>query len=337
MKILVADDDQVSLMMMRRMLVQTGYDVVTAQDGWTAVESILEENGPRLLLLDWMMPELSGPEVCKAIRTRSGQGYIYIVLLTAKDSKADLIAGLEAGADDYLTKPCHPEELRARLRTGQRVLRLEDGLVEARDEMHFRATHDALTSLLNRGAIMDALSTKLRESRAQRTGFSVLLCDVDHFKAINDTYGHPVGDQVLRELARRLQRTTNAGAVGRFGGEEFLMVFDQCGAERLATSASEVCAIVRETPFQTSMGPLQVSISAGALCVSPHDTISAPDQVLQRADLLLYQAKKEGRDRVVLDRVECDHALAKIVQDGFFLAKHAVEVGSPGYSNPAIA
>lgn len=302
MKILVADDDQVSLMMMRRMLQGSGYDVVTASDGITAVESILAEGGPRLLLLDWMMPELSGPEVCQAIRTQADKGYVYIILLTARDSKDDLIAGLEAGADDYLTKPCNPEELRARLRTGQRVLRLEDDLVKAHDEMRFRANHDALTSLLNRGAIVDTLSADLRNHKDTGTNLSVVLCDVDHFKRINDTYGHPVGDEVLREVARRLRGVCRPGeAVGRYGGEEFLLVLNGCEADALPGRAHEICQVIRDTRVQTDSGPLEVSISAGALSVRAADRASEPDEVLQRTDVLLYRAKREGRNRVVSD------------------------------------
>ena len=289
-------------MMMRRMLQGSGYDVVTASDGITAVESILAEGGPRLLLLDWMMPELSGPEVCQAIRTRADTGYVYIILLTARDSKDDLIAGLEAGADDYLTKPCNPEELRARLRTGQRVLRLEDDLVKAHDEMRFRANHDALTSLLNRGAIVDTLSTDLRDNGDRETNLSVVLCDVDHFKKINDTHGHPVGDETLREVARRLKGVCRPGdAVGRFGGEEFLLVLNACDADALPARAHEICQVIRETRVQTNSGPLEVSISVGALSVSAADRTAGPDQVLQRADVLLYRAKREGRNRVVSD------------------------------------
>lgn len=325
MKILVADDDQVSLMMMRRMLLQNGYEVITAGDGDTAVERILEEDGPRLLLLDWMMPKLNGPEVCQAIRTRAERGYVYIILLTAKDTKDDLVAGLEAGADDYLTKPCYPEELRARLRTGERVLRLEDGLLEMHGEMHFRATHDALTSLLNRGAIVEALSREIQEKRETCEDVSIMLCDVDHFKAINDTYGHLVGDEVLREIARRMRAMcVGTDLVGRFGGEEFLFLLQGCDSPVLASRANSIREAIGGTSILTSSGLLHVSISAGAVSVPGGSCSSNQDQILHWADLLLYQAKKEGRNRVISKRKAGDLDLEGHAGD----ARHPHTLGS---------
>lgn len=301
MRILIADDDRVSLMMMRRMLQQSGYDVCTAGDGRAAVDRVAEPNGPRLLLLDWMMPSMSGPEVCRAIRAQSLGAYVYIVLLTAKDTKEDLIAGLEAGADDFLIKPCHPEELQARLRTGQRILRLEDGLVEARDEMHFRATHDALTRILNRGAIVHSLGDYLADP--MRVGSSaVLLCDVDHFKHINDTYGHPVGDEVLGAIARRLQSVTlSEDKVGRFGGEEFLLLLHDVSLDHLDGLGHNICELISSHPVETSAGPLMISLSVGVLGLEPSVNAGQLDEILSRTDQLLYRAKREGRARAVAD------------------------------------
>ncbi len=301
MKILVADDDGVSRSMMKKMLVHSGYEVVTARDGAEAVDSLLREDGPRLALLDWMMPELDGPEVCRAIRASSRKAYVYMTLLTSKDSKEDLVAGLEAGADDYLTKPCHLEELRARLRTGQRILQLEDILISAREEMRFRATHDALTLLLDRGAILHELSSALEEAHLLGNELSVILCDVDHFKKINDTYGHPVGDEVLREVAQRLKQAVRQGdAVGRYGGEEFLLILRGCGASMIRTRAEAICQSLRAKPTSTSAGAVHVSLSAGALEIARMEDAPSLERILQRVDDALYQAKKEGRDRAVI-------------------------------------
>ncbi len=250
------------------------------------------------------MPELDGPEVCRAIRASSRKAYVYMTLLTSKDSKEDLVAGLEAGADDYLTKPCHLEELRARLRTGQRILQLEDILISAREEMRFRATHDALTLLLDRGAILHELSSALEEAHLLGKELSVILCDVDHFKNINDTYGHPVGDEVLREVAGRLKQAVRQGdAVGRYGGEEFLLILRGCGAGMIRMRAEAICQSLRAKPASTSAGPVNVSLSAGALEIARMEDAPSLERILQRVDDALYQAKKEGRDRAVISAV----------------------------------
>jgi two-component system cell cycle response regulator len=302
LKILVADDDHVSLTMMKRMLLQSGYDVTTVSNGAEAVDKVLEDNGPRLMILDWMMPVLDGPEVCRSIRTSAQRPYVFIVLLTARYLKDDLVAGLNAGADDYLTKPCHAEELRARLQTGERILQLEDSLVMAREEMRFRATHDSLTLIQNRGTIVRTLSAALNEKCGGDPNLAVVLCDIDHFKSINDTYGHPVGDEVLREVARRLQCVTGPGdAVGRFGGEEFLCVLRNCPSGVLALRVAEICQVIRSRPMETSVGPLFVSMSAGAISASSVGLNLDVDQILRRTDVALYRAKRDGRDRAVVD------------------------------------
>ena len=299
MKILVADDDAVSRRMMQRMLLGSGYEVTTAQDGAEAVSQLLDESGPRLVLLDWMMPRLDGPEVCRQIRSSAGRPYVYITLLTSKESKEDLVAGLEAGADDYLTKPCNSGELRARLRTGERILSLEDSLVTAREAMRFDATHDALTSLLNRGAILSSLNLELQRAQTTEVGLSILLSDVDHFKHINDTYGHPVGDEVLREIAARLKRCVRRGdRVGRYGGEEFFLILADCECKDLRLRAEQIRAVVGSTPVLTTAGPLEISISVGALEVSAANRFQAAERLLKDVDEALYRAKKEGRNRI---------------------------------------
>jgi diguanylate cyclase (GGDEF)-like protein len=299
MKILVADDDAVSRCLMARLLGRAGYDVVLAEDGHQALETLVSPGGPRLALLDWMMPGVDGPSVCLEVRSHREQLYSYIILLTSKGAKEDLIAGLEAGADDYLTKPCNSEELKARLRTGERVLRLEDTLVHAREEMRFKATHDALTSLWNRGAILAYLDDEIHRVQREQAKCSLLLCDVDHFKRINDVYGHLMGDAVLRETATQLGSAVRAcDAVGRYGGEEFLVILSDCGAESLGSRAEEVRQAVASNSFTGSLTGLSISISIGAITID-HRNTQAPEVYLSQVDAALYRAKLEGRNRVV--------------------------------------
>lgn len=323
MKILLADDDAVSLRLLETTLSRAGYEVVVTADGAAAASLLAAKDGPRLALLDWMMPGLDGPSVCRQVRLRRETPYVYMLLLTSKETKDDVIAGLASGADDYLTKPFHPEELKARLRTGRRILELEDKLVEAREEMRFKATHDPLTQLWNHGLILEFLERELNRARREGTALAVLLCDLDHFKSINDTYGHLVGDEVLRETARRLLAAVRPyDAVGRYGGEEFLVLMPNCDKPCARDRAEQIQALVSERPVLTAQGPVSFTLSVGALISSDWRQFSA-EQLLTQADLALYQAKEAGRNRVVFSPPEapppgdaspdsCSHETSKI-------------------------
>jgi two-component system, cell cycle response regulator len=297
MKILVADDDVVSRRLMERLLQRAGYDVILAEDGREALEIMLGNNAPRLALLDWMMPGVDGPGVCLEVRSHRERPYIYITLLSSKGAKEDLVAGLEAGADDYLTKPCDAEELKARLRTGERILRLEDKLVDAREEMRFRATHDPLTLLWNRGAILAHAKDEMCRTLRERSQFSLLLCDADHFKRINDLHGHLVGDAVLQEIASKLSGSVRPGDfVGRYGGEEFLVILKDCGPESLLRRGEQI----RQSVASVNLEDLSISISAGGVYVDEDAREENLEALLSQADAALYRAKLEGRNRLVI-------------------------------------
>jgi two-component system, cell cycle response regulator len=299
MKILLADDDPVSLRIMERMLQKCGYEVITAKDGRQAAQELSKKDGPRLALIDWMMPELDGLGLCREVRTRQDGAYIYIVLLTARESQEDIVQGLEAGADNYLTKPCHPLELQARLHSGRRILELEDKLVEAREEMRFKATHDALTSLWDRGAILALLRSELSRSIRERTSVSLLLCDIDHFKQINDVHGHLMGDAVLEEVSTRLRNAVRThDAVGRYGGEEFLIVLNGCVGNDLINRAEQVRKGISCFPFHLMNGQISVSLSVGAITIENWDKSLPLEPYLKRVDDALYRAKAAGRDQV---------------------------------------
>jgi two-component system cell cycle response regulator len=197
MRILIADDDTISRRLLEKTLEREGYEVIAVDNGRLALQQLSLPDGPRLALLDWVMPELDGPAVCREVRQKKEQAYVHMVLLTSKESKQDMVEGLGSGADDYLVKPFDVAELKARLRTGLRILQLEDRLVEAREEMRFKATHDPLTGLFNRGVIVDLLAREVARSHREGSCSVVPLGDVDHFKRINDTRGHVVGDVAL--------------------------------------------------------------------------------------------------------------------------------------------
>lgn len=298
MKILIADDEAVSRRLLEKILQRAGYDVLAVGDGRRAVEELTRADGPKLALLDWMMPDLDGTAVCREVRKHQENAYVYIVLLTAKESKQDIVTGLESGADDYLIKPVDAEELTARLRTGERILLLESKLVEAREEMRFKATHDALTGLWSRGIIMDHLQRELSRSNREQGCTAVLLGDIDYFKHVNDSYGHGAGDDVLREVARRLSASVRSyDFVGRYGGEEFLIVLSNCEPKFAFNRAEEMRKAIGGEPIQTASGGISVTMSLGLL--TSRDWGTQPvEKLLSEVDAALYAAKAAGRNCV---------------------------------------
>lgn len=299
MKILVADDDPISSRLMQRVLERGGYEVIVASDGRAATELLSEPDGPRLALIDWMMPELDGPAVCREVRSWTDSPYIYMLLLTSKEANEDVVEGLEAGADDYLTKPCNPQELKARLQTGRRILELEDKLVEAREGMRFRATHDGLTQLLNRSSILARLRESLEQFEIGGQPFSILLCDIDYFKRVNDQYGHLAGDTVLEHFASRLRHTVRAtDAIGRYGGEEFLIILNGCDADNLPSRAEHIRRNIAEKPFSIPTHSILITTSVGCTSVNRRNHPASVETIIDQADVALYRAKAEGRDCV---------------------------------------
>jgi two-component system cell cycle response regulator len=295
MKILVAEDEAITRRMIGRILERAGYEVIAVDDGRKAVEQLCTADGPRIALIDWMMPELDGPGVCREVREHN-QHYIHILVLTSKHSKRDVVEALEAGANDYLVKPFDSEELKARIGVGVRILQLEDDLVQAREDMRYKATHDALTSLLSRGAILGLLNRELARTRRENGCTSVLMIDLDHFKSVNDRYGHLVGDEVLREVSRRmLGRVRAYDFVGRYGGEEFLVVLNNCAKVNALLRAEDLRRTIAESAIETASGPVPMTTSIGVFSSDDFSSLVV-ETVLQQADMALYAAKAAGRN-----------------------------------------
>jgi len=299
MEILLAEDDPVSCLMMRTMLTEWGYDVVVARNGYQAWEVLSGEQPPQLAILDWVMPGYDGVEVCQKVRTAAKEPYTYVVLLTAKGEKEDIITGLEAGADDYIPKPFDPHELKVRLRAGRRILDLQHQLIAARSILQERATHDPLTGLWNRSAVNDLFVQDLYRAQRERSPIAVAMADIDHFKAVNDNFGHIAGDAVLRVVAQRmLAAVRNFDRIARYGGEEFLLVMPCSDVNICKQLVERVRNVIAATPIDTSEGVIPVTISIGVTISTEIDTSFA--ELIQRADTALYQAKLEGRNRVQL-------------------------------------
>jgi diguanylate cyclase (GGDEF)-like protein len=250
-----------------------------------------------------MMPEMDGLELCRAIRKNTYPGYVFIILLTAKDSKDDLIRGLGAGADDYLTKPFNHAELVARLNTGKRVLRLEKSLKDANEEIRILSITDPLTGSYNRGYLMNRLPQEIKRAKRYSRALSIILCDIDHFKKVNDTYGHLVGDEVLKDFARCIRHTIRHDVdwMARYGGEEFLIVLPETEVNGATAMAERLRGKLSERVTETQDKEISITASFGVAGFAPDipDEIISPEALIKKADKYLYQAKQDGRNRVM--------------------------------------
>jgi diguanylate cyclase (GGDEF)-like protein len=299
MKILIAEDDLTLRSLLKALLIKRGHDVVATVNGVEAWEAMQQPDAPALAILDWMMPEMDGLEVVRRVRAMETDQPPYMIMLTSKGEKADIIVGLEAGADDYLAKPYDPEELGARINVGRRMIDMQAKLLEARNALAHEATHDPLTGILNRRAILDALSRELSREQRQSNGVAIGIFDIDHFKKINDTYGHPVGDEVLCGFVHLLMSNLRPyDYLGRFGGEEFVMITPGIreGIE-LKMLYERFLDVIANNQVPTKAGNISITVSIGVAIWRGNEKV---DELLTAADAAMYRAKREGRNRVCL-------------------------------------
>jgi diguanylate cyclase (GGDEF)-like protein len=298
MQILVADDSPLFRDMLHKMLADWGYEVILADNGQEAWEHLRQENGPRLALVDWMMPGLEGAEVCRRVRAGIHDRYVYILLLSVRSDLEDIVEGMESGADDYIVKPFQVDELRARLRAGRRVVALQEELVAAREALREQATRDGLTGLWNREAIFDILRNELARAGRSREPLIVLMADLDGFKQVNDYYGHMAGDAVLRQVTGRMRASVRRyDAVGRYGGEEFLIVLPGCELPGGLVQAERIRHAIDAEAFLAGDAEIRLTCSLGAACSGTAEAPQA-DDLIHEADAALYYAKRQGRNRV---------------------------------------
>jgi diguanylate cyclase (GGDEF)-like protein len=256
------------------------------------------EDGPRLAILDRNLAGLDGLDVCRQVRADSRLNYVYILVLTDQKQTQDLVAAIDAGADDSIARPLHSQELRARLRAGTRVVQLQERLLRAREELYEQATRDGLTRVWNRVTILQILDNEF--ARVQRGGapLALLMIDLDHFKRINDQHGHLAGDAVLRDVSRRMSSLLRQyDSVGRYGGEEFLVVVPGCDIVSAMAVADRLRILIEAEPFAIPQGEVPLTCSIGVACTdcsTPKDV----NELLHEADTALYVAKRRGRNRV---------------------------------------
>jgi two-component system, cell cycle response regulator len=295
MRILIADDDVLSRRMLELTLQKLGHEVIVVSGGAEALQQLSVADAPRLAILDWVMPELDGLDVCRLLRKRQDP-YVYVILLTARSEHKDIVTAFDADVDDFLAKPFDASELRARLRSGARILELQEGLLRSQEELRRQATHDHLTGTLTRRAVVHQLDLELRRAARDGSSIAVLLADLDHFKRVNDEYGHSAGDAVLLEAAARMRSVLRGHeAIGRYGGEEFLIVLPNCGPSEAATVAARACLALSTTPIEAAGSTLRMTMSVG-IATAPVGADSARDLV-DSADQALYRAKAAGRNR----------------------------------------
>lgn len=304
MRILIADDDPTTLLLLESALTDWGYEVVTARDGNAAWDILRSADSPPLALLDWMMPALSGVELCRKVRQESQAPFVYLVLLTGKTKTQDIVQGMEAGADDYVSKPFDEQELKVRLRAGQRIVDLHEAL-------RIHATRDALTGIWNRRMILEILGREWARAAREGAPVAVVIADLDHFKRINDTLGHLGGDAVLLEAVRRMSSVLRPyDAIGRYGGEEFLIVLPGCDQPGAVAAAERMRRVIEDAEVATPTGRTAITVSLGA-AIGEGPRIDA-NELIKSADAALYRAKRAGRNRVELATSSLDCVLSNV-------------------------
>jgi two-component system, cell cycle response regulator len=294
-KILIVEDEPVSRRLLEATLCRWNYEVVATVDGREAWEVLQQPDAPNLVISDWMMPDMDGLELCNKIRESEKLGYTYLIMLTAKGRKEDVIKGLEAGADDYLTKPFDHEELRCRVKIGERIINLERRILQL-------ANTDSLTGVLNRRAFMEKIETEVERAIREDSPLSLIITDLDHFKNVNDQHGHQAGDLVLQEFAEQLCALSRQyDFVGRYGGEEFAICFPGADdvnvsfiAERMRKQVEEMRILAADSSCCIQ---ITASFGAAALLRKSEESVSS---LIARADDALYKAKRSGRNCVCL-------------------------------------
>jgi two-component system, cell cycle response regulator len=294
--VLVAEDHLVSLRMLESRLECWGYNVVGVSDGDHALELLSKPDGPRLALLDWMMPGFSGPQVCAEVRKLTDLPYRYLIILTSREDSTDVVSGLEHGADDYLTKPWNPSELCARLSVGRRVVDLQSALEEKNQQLLKAVRTDYLTNALNRSALMERLGEETARAIREKKPLGLVMVDLDDFKQVNDGFGHLAGDAALIEAVRCMDHTKRPyDVLGRYGGEEFLLIVpgipqknfqEYVERQRHALEHREVVYKGQNIPISGSFG--------GVWGMPTKD--SSTNMLLEAADVQLYRAKTSGRN-----------------------------------------
>lgn len=296
MQILIAANDKKSGTELSDIMQEWGYDIIEASNGEEVLSILTGAFAPKMILLEWEMAEMSGLELVKKISKISTEIPFYIIMLTAKREKSDIIEALNEGASDYLVIPFDMGELRARINVGRRIIELHDELIHSRKKLEYQVAHDALTGLYSRSFILEYLNKELARAERNSEGITVAICDIDYFKKVNDKYGHPIGDIVLKEFARILtENIREYDVVGRLGGEEFLLITTTKQEDEENSIFERIRKKVENSMIKTEAGDISITISIGA---ASYINGKSGENLIYEADKALYGAKEEGRNRV---------------------------------------
>jgi diguanylate cyclase (GGDEF)-like protein len=308
MKVLVAEDEKISCMVLVNALANHGYEVLQAHDGQEAWDIFQKEKEDiYIVILDWLMPRMDGIELCQKIKNTSLSHYVYVIFLTGEKNIDSIVEGLEAGADDYQPKPFDRRELLSRLKVGLRLIEFEKALREANEKLHTLAITDGLTGIFNRRAVLESLRSEISRAARENSSFCLIMLDIDHFKKINDTYGHSAGDKVLVEIVNRMKSALRPyDVIGRYGGEEFVVGISKTDSKTNRVIAERLRTCICERPFQIEDRKTDVSISLGVVGFMPsrdNDINDPLEAMIKAADIALYKAKEAGRNRAAYDSV----------------------------------
>ena len=300
MKILIAEDDNVTRHILEKSVTEMDFEVVSCKNGHDAWKILQSENPPHLLILDWMMPGMDGLEICRKVREQAKEPYTFILLLTSKGEQDDFVKGMEAGADDYVVKPFNHNDLRVRLKAGRRIVELNEELLYVRDNLEKQATHDKLTGLYNRHFMVEILEKEFSRALRHQSDLSCLLLDLDNFKDVNDTFGHTFGDLVLREFSAGLEQNIRKSDISiRYGGEEFMVLLPNTGIAGAQNIAEKIRATCEKKRYDDGHNSTTVTVSIGIASIKQHQLID-DKEIVACADKALYRSKAEGRNRITV-------------------------------------
>lgn len=301
MRILIAERDVASRRVLEMALTQWGQDVICSSDGAETFQILQGPGAPELVILDWALHGMDGLQICREIAKGAVTPPPYAILLADRAQGQDPLAGMEAGAHDCLVKPFDADDLRIRLKAGQRFLEMQRELGTARNTLRTTVAVDPLTGLWNRGTLLEHLGREVERARRENAALGVILADLDDFKAVNDAYGHTVGDAVLQEVGKRLSRSLRPyDGIGRLGGDEFLIVSPGCDFDATVSLAERLRACIASHLVKVGSKMVPISLSAGVAAAGSSSSMREADAFVRAAETALHQATEQARNRVAI-------------------------------------